>query len=581
MRTPAPPNVTALLLAALLLSACGTPVDVHDHTSERSAWFVDRARASGIDFEHVNGMTGRLYIAEIMAPGAALFDFDNDGDLDAYLVQGQPLDPSAAVGSAPRPAALTDRLYRNDLQIAADGSRILRFTDVTAQARIDVRGYGMGVAAGDYDNDGWTDLYLTKFDAPNQLLHNNGNGTFTDVAHAAGTDQRSWSVSASFADIDRDGWLDLYVANYIRYPLDGVRACFNAAGAADYCTPIGFQPLPDRLYRNNGNGTFSDVSGRARITTEFGPALGVAAADVNADGWADFYVANDGRENQLWLNRRDGTFENSAALAGVALPIHGKPEGSMGVDFGDIDDDGDEDLVVTELTGEGANLFVNDGTGIFEDRSGPSGIGAASLPLTGFGARWIDVDNDGRLDLLTVNGAIQMIERLRQASDPLPLRQRKQLLRNLGAGAFADARGEGGEAFESPDVGRGAAFGDVDNDGDLDVLVANNGGRAQLLVNDVSNENGHHWIGLRLVDRSGRRDAIGARVEIVRPGRSLWRRAHADGSYASASDPRVLAGLGTDATPVDVRIVWPDGSSQTRAGVAVDRYTTLRQGEAK
>jgi hypothetical protein len=565
-------------------------------------WFVDRAKDSGLDFVHVNGMSGQLYMPEVLAPGVALFDFDNDGDLDLYLVQGQGLGiRDSGLGSRPRDAALRDRLYRNDLRVNADGTRTLHFTDVTAGSRIDARGYGMGVAAGDFNNDGWIDLYLTKFDAPNQLLRNNGDGTFTDVSKASRTDQHSWSVSASFVDIDRDGWLDLYVGNYLRYSLEASTQCFGPSGAPNYCTPDSYSPLPDRLYRNRRDGTFTDISASAQVTREFGPALGVSTADFDGDGWIDIYVTNDGKENQLWRNHHDGTFENIALLAGVALPVTGKAEASMGVDAGDFDEDGDEDLVMTELTTEGSNLYVNDGTGVFTDMSARSMIGPATLAFTGFGAAWLDFDNDGRLDLLAVNGTVQIIEALRQARDPFPMHQKKQLLRNAGDGRFEDVSSRAGAAFALSEVGRGAAFGDVDNDGDVDVLIGNNNGPTRLLINQATN--GRHWLGLRLIgppeggpydrggrttDRGGRlqaaqgRDMLGARVEIVRKnGRSLWRRARADGSYASANDPRVHVGLGDAADPVTVRVRWPSGRMETWVDVAIDRYTTLTEGTGK
>jgi len=560
-----------LLLA--LLSGC---VRKEPTAVEQTDWFVDRARESGLDFVHVNGMSGKLYIAEIMAPGVALFDFDNDGDLDLYLVQGSGL--SAQGSGLSEGSEFSDRLYRNDLTVGPGGVRTLRFTDVTRASGIDAPGYGMGVAAGDFDNDGWVDLYLTKFDAPNQLLRNNGNGTFTDVSARSGTDHRSWSVSASFVDVDRDGWLDLYVANYLQYDLEEIAPCFGASGSPGYCTPDGYRALPDRLYLNRRDGTFSDVSAASGITREFGPGLGIATADFNGDGWIDIYVANDGMENQLWLNRRDGRFANTALLSGVALPVTGKAEASMGVDAGDPDEDGDEDLFVTELTGEGSNLYVNDGSGSFEDRSASSGLGPATLAFTGFGTGWVDFDNDGRLDLLSVNGTVQVIERLRQAGDPFPLHQRKLLLHNMGGGRFEDVTARAGAVFALSEVGRGAAFGDVDNDGDVDVLVGNNNGPTRLLINQTAPR---HWIGLRLEGAAGR-DMLGARVEIVREGAaSLWRRARADGSYASANDPRILAGLGDSADSPRVRVTWPGGRVETWNNVPVDRYSTLREGGGK
>ena len=576
-------------LLAIIASSCSgsQPTERHPSTADSRArvdaeWFVDRAAQSGLDFVHVNGMSGHFYLPEIMAPGVALFDYDNDGDLDVFLVQGLGGRGQGAVLSSDKESGVQvsgGRLFRNDLQVTADGTRALHFTDVTDASGIVTRGYGMGVAAGDFNNDGWIDLYLTKFDAPNQLLRNNGNGTFTDVAKASGTDERSWSVSAAFVDYDRDGWLDLYVGNYLRYDLARSGQCFGPSGAPGYCTPDGFAALPGRLYHNERNGTFKDVSAASHIAREFGPTLGLATADFNGDGWMDIYVANDGKENQLWINRHDGTFDNAALAAGVALPISGKPEGSMGVDAADFDDDGDDDLVMTELAAEGSNLYVNDGTGVFTDMSGASAIGPASLAFTGFGTGWLDFDNDGRLDLMAVNGTVQIIESLRQAHDPFPLHQKKLLLRNTGNGRFEDVTSRAGAAFALSEVGRGAAFGDVDNDGTVDVLVGNNNGPVRLLINQAAR--GHHWLGLRLVGPRGR-DMVGARVEIARKGApSLWRRSRADGSYASASDPRVLVGLGESSEPVTVRVRWPDGKMETWIDQAVDRYVTLKQGEGK
>jgi enediyne biosynthesis protein E4 len=574
-RRPAPPpsGGGAALLALLVLAGCGShhppPAAV------RHDWFVDRARETGIDFVHTNGMSGKHYMVEVLAPGVALFDYDNDGDLDVYLIQGQTL--AASGGGDVPPAPSGDRLYRNDLRVGADGARTLRFTDVTARSGIVSRGYGMGVAAGDVDNDGWTDLYLTKFDAPNQLLRNRGDGTFADVSAASGTDHRAWGVSAAFVDINRDGRLDLYVTNYLRYRLSDTAPCFSASGAPDYCTPDAYQPLPDRLYLNRGDGTFADITASSGVAREFGPGLGVSTADFNNDGWMDIYVANDGRENQLWSNTGDLRFENVALLAGVALPMTAKAEASMGVDAADFDDDGDEDLFMTELTGEGSNLFVNDGRGTFDDRSGPSGLGVASLPFTGFGTGWFDADSDGRLDLLALNGTVQIVDSLRQAGDRYPLHQRKLLLRNAGGGRFEDASARGGAAFALSEVGRGAAFGDVDNDGDTDVLVGNNNGPTRLLVNEAP---GRHWLGVRLAGTGGR-DMLGARVDVTTSDGPRRRRARSDGSYASANDPRVLVSLGDKAEPPRVRVTWPGGRSETWAGVAIGRYTTLREGEGK
>jgi enediyne biosynthesis protein E4 len=572
------------LLVCAAGAACGA-VPPKDSASSAGAngnpdvggdWFTDRAEESGLIFTHVNGMTGKFHYAEIIAPGAALFDYDGDGDLDVYLVQSGNLGGPGA-GSAAQ--SLKGRLFRNDLTINPDGTRSVRFTDVTEASGIVARGYGMGVATGDFNNDGCIDLYLTNL-GPNQLFRNNCDGTFTDVSRSSRTDDGSWSVSASFLDYDRDGWLDLFVGNYLDWRLASSMPCFSASGRPDYCSPNVFQPQPSRLYHNNRDGTFTDVTASSGIAREFGPALGVSTADFNGDGWIDLYVANDGQPNQLWINQHDGTFKNTGLLSGTALSAHGKPKAGMGVDAGDFDNDGDEDLFVTNLAGEGHDLYVNDGSGLFEDQSARSGLGPATRPYTGFGAAWFDVDNDGWLDMLIVNGAVQTIEALRRVNDPFPLHQRKLLLRNLGNGRFEDVSARGGGAFALSEVGRGAAFGDIDNDGAVDVLVANNNGKPRLLMNNIGSRN--HWIGLRLVGKQTARDMLGARVGIVREdGSVLWRRARSDGSYASANDPRVVVGLGTSARAARVRVRWPDGTMEEWSAPAIDRYTTLKEGEGK
>ena len=583
------------LLAVLFFAVTGVPPGGVRAAAQSpvppagEAWFTDRSEAAGIDFVHFNGASGQLDLREIFGPGAALFDFDGDGDLDVYVVQGRMLGPDGAPDPAtvpPEGRPPGDRLYRNDLAVHADGTRTLRFTDVTAGSGLDGRSYGMGVAAGDIDNDGRVDLYRTAL-GPNQLFRNNGDGTFTDVTGPAGVGDPRWSVSASFADLDRDGRLDLYVGNYLDHRLDAPQPeCFTRAGERDYCGPSAFAAVPDRLYRNRGDGTFVDVTAAAGVAREVGAALGVAAFDADGDGWTDVYVANDGEPNLLWINGRDGTFANGALLAGAALNDDGRTEGSMGVDAGDFDGDGDEDLFMTHLTRETNTLYVNDGFGLFEDRTVTVGLGAPSLAYTGFGTAWLDFDNDGWLDLLTVNGAVQashqrFVMRRPDApagtDGPLALHQPNQLFRNLGNGRFDEVTGRAGPGFGLSEVSRGAAFGDVDNDGDMDVLVTNNNGRARLLINEVGRRN--RWIGLRLVGGAGGRDMPGVRVGVFRgDGPPLWRRARADGSYASANDPRVLVGLGRAAAVRRVRVVWPSGREEDWTDLPVDRWLTLEEG---
>jgi hypothetical protein len=476
---------------------------------------------------------------------------------------------SALVQPAPHVLPLKGRLYRNDL---GPGGAGLRFTDVTDASGIDARGYGMGVAAGDVNNDGCTDLYLTYY-GPNRLYRNNCDGTFSDASR--GVDDPGWSVSASFVDYDRDGWLDLYVGNYVEWTVESDKPCTGLTGRRDYCTPRVYVPQADRLYHNRGNGTFEDVTARALVGGPFGPALGVVAADFDRDGWPDVYVTNDGTENLLWMNQRDGTFRNTGLLSGAALSGDGKPEASMGVDAGDFDNDGDEDLYMTHLPAEGNNLYVNNGKAIFEDLSAPSALGPQSLGYSGFGTAWFDYDNDGWLDLLAVNGAIEAIKG-RPEGAPFPYDERKLLFRNLRDGRFADVTARAGGVFTLSEVSRGAAFGDVDNDGDIDIVVSNIHGPARLLINQAAA--GAHWLGLRLVG-SGSRDMLGAVVELTRgDGVTLRRRARTDGSYASANDPRVVFGLGAATAVKQLRVTWPDGRTEEFPGVAVDRWTTISQG---
>ena len=534
---------------------------------------MDVSERVGLDFVHRNGRSGRFRVPEILGAGAAFLDYDDDGDLDVFLVQGGELEPpgdASGRSSTPRSGPGSDRLFRNDL---VPGS-VLRFEDVSARSGIRTRGYGQGVAVGDYDGDGWPDLYVTNF-GPDQLLRNRGDGTFEDASERAGAGGSSWSTSASFLDVDRDGRLDLYVARYMDETLRADRACVQPDGRHDYCSPLSFHPLPDRLLRNRGDGGFEDVSERARILGALGNGLGVVAADFDGDGWPDIYVADDQTENLLWLNQRDGTFRNAALEAGVALSADGTAEGSMGVDAGDFDDDGDEDLFFTNLMGQKNTLYVNDGQARFTDRSLTSGLGRLSQPGTGFGAAWLDYDNDGLLDVLLVNGTVLAVEAQRRAGDPLPYRQPAQLFRNLGNGQFREVSGEAGAALALPVVGRAAAFGDVDNAGDVDVLVTEIGGRARLLLNQVGSR--HHWLGLRLL--TGKRDALGATAVLRRPhGPSLWRRVHTDGSYGSAGDPRILFGLGDQAEAGPVEVLWPDARRERFRGLPVDKYTTLVEG---
>jgi hypothetical protein len=502
---------------------------------------------------------------EIMGAGGALLDYDGDGDLDVFLVQGAPL-----AGSPTPPAASGHRLFRNDL-----GREGPRFVDVTAKSGLGRVTPGMGVAAGDYDNDGDPDLYVTAF-GPNVLFRNNGDGTFADVTAEAGVGEERWSTSASFFDYDRDGDLDLFVANYLDFTVAGNRRCFDPLGARDYCTPSLYRPVPDRLFRNDGGGRFRDVSAAAGITRADGPGLGVVAADFDDDGWPDLYVANDGAANQLWINRRDATFEDRGLLSGTAYNAEGLPEGSMGVAAGDFDGDGDEDLFVTNLPRETNTLYVNQGKGLFQDATDAWGLGVPSATRTGFGADWLDYDGDGRLDLFVANGAVTLVEALR--GEPRPFHEKNQLFHNPGRPPFREASAEAGAALGLSEISRGAAVGDVDNDGDVDLLVMNNGGPVRLLLNTSPPR---PWLQVRLRGLTDNRDGLGARVGLEREAApTLWRRVHTDGSYLTAGDPRVHFGVG-GARARTLLVQWPSGRRESWPVPGADRLLTLTQGTGR
>jgi hypothetical protein len=533
--------------------------------------FIESAAETGLAFTHVNGATGQYYVPEQMGAGVALFDYDNDGDLDVFVVQGGPLDSSAPASTPNYPIS---RLFRNDLTRGPDGKPRLHFTDVTAQAGVGLRAYGMGVAVGDYDNDGDLDLFITSF-GPDYLLRNNGNGTFTDVTSDAGVSDPLWSTSATFLDYDRDGDLDLFVANYLDFTLAGNKICTDASGARDYCGPRTYRPAPDRLYRNDGNGHFTDVTEAAGIARADGAGLGVVADDYNGDGWLDLYIANDATPNQLWINHRDGTFVDEGPLSGAALNAAGNPEGSMGIASGDFDGDGDEDLFVTNIIGETFALYRNDGSGNFEDARVATGIAALTSSVTGFGADWFDYDNDGWLDLFVANGAVNVIES--QRGQPNPFRMKNQLFHNSGDGRFTDASALGGAAFARAEISRGAAFGDIDNDGDTDIVVTTSGGPVRLLLNRGTA--GSHWIDISLRDSPGNRFGVGARVGVERAGKpTLWRRVHTDGSYLSASDIRTHVGLGPSSSVDSVLVQWLDGTRERWTHATTDTLVTLRRG---
>ena len=541
--------------------------------------FRDIAADVGLAFHHFTGATGEYFMPEIMGSGVALFDYDNDGDLDVYLIQGSTFDPAQDPRQSkfPPPPGWKpgNRLFRNLLSETGK----LQFVDVTEQAGVGHIGYGMGVAVGDYDNDGFQDLYVTNF-GHNVLYHNNGDGTFTDVTEKAGVDDPRWSTGAAWVDYDGDGRLDLFVANYLDFTVKGNRQCFASTGERDYCTPKMYQPVPARLFHNRGNGMFEDVTAAAGIGAAMGPGLGIVCADFNGDGWPDIYVANDGAAAHLWINQKNGTFKERGALSGAALSPDGLPQAGMGVTAGDFDGDGNEDIFKTNLTNEGSNLYVNDGAGNFHDAATNLGLFLPTFPYTGFGTEWFDYDNDGHLDLFIANGAVNRIESLRSA--PYPFGQPNLLFHNEGAGKkFRDVTAAADPALAISEVSRGAAFGDIDNDGAVDIVIANNNGPVRLLLNQNQSINRNHWLLVSLEATQGNRFAMGAKVEIRQRTRMLLRRAHTDSSYLSANDVRVHFGLGEDANIESLIVHWPSGQKEAWDKLKADQIVHIRQGTGR
>ena len=562
------------LIGLLLGALAGPPMAGQDSAGGAGTGFrfIERAAEVGLEFVYFNGMSGELYFPEMTGGGLALFDYDRDGDLDLYLVQGRMLGdkPVSEASFTPTfPLPLTDRLYRNDLGPLVDGDRAQRFVDVTEGAGLgSTVEYGMGVAAGDFDGDGWVDLYVTNFGA-NNLLRNRGDGSFEDVTAASGAGDDSWSVSASFLDFDGDGWLDLYVGNYVDFRIATHKPCTSETGAHDYCGPLAYAPVADRLLRNRGDGTFEDVSARSGINRAFGAALGVVAGDFNGDSHLDVYVANDGTPNQLWLNQGDSRFVDDSLLSGTGVNEQGQPEASMGVVAADLDADGSEDLFMAHLTRETNTLYLNDGSGMFYESTRESGLGMSSWQFTGFGTVAADFDLDGLCDLFVANGAVKRIEAQLRANDPYPLRQRNQIFRNLGGARFVELTESAGQGFELSEVSRGAVGGDLDNDGDLDLVVSNSSGPVRLFENRSAAQVG--WLGLVIADRDAAYLGATARFESSTP--LQVRRFRRDGSFASARDARLILARSTVA---DERLVVR-GRSGSRTSLALPggRYYVL------
>ena len=565
----APPGVRfpAVFLLGLAAAVLAFRSPVAGAPASSPIAFSDRSAAAHLDFRSTyGGKDTSTYILETTGTGVAFLDYDRDGRLDVFFANGTTLEESPG-GQGPRCA-----LYHNN----GDGT----FTDVTVAAGVARSGWGQGVAVGDYDNDGWPDLYLTFF-GRNVLLRNKGDGTFADVTDAAGVAAGGWSTSAAFADYDNDGRLDLYVARYVDLDLKTAprpgtqKNCFYH-GFPVMCGPRGLPGARDVLYHNNGDGTFTDVTVRAGdLDRERYRGLGVVWGDYDDDGWPDLFVANDAHPNLLYHNNRNGTFSEVAFTAGVAFDEDGRERAGMGVDFADYDNDGRLDLVVTNFYGEPHSLYRNQGNGTFVETTWPSGIGEATMRYLGWGAGFVDFDNDGNRDLFFVNGHVYP-EVDRQQLDETYAEQ-SLVFRNRGDGTFADVTRSAGEALVPRWAGRGAAFGDYDDDGRVDVVISTVNGRAVLLHNESGSAN--HWLTVKLTGTRGNRDAIGARVKVSAGAATLMHEVHGGASYLSQSDLRAHFGLGSLAVVSSLEVRWPGGATERFADVAADQVLLIEEGK--
>lgn len=529
--------------------------------------FSDITSKLGIDFHYLSSHTAKHYLIETMGPGVALFDYDNDGRLDIFLVNGAPLKDPTPRESIPQKTGpeYWNRLYHQK----SDGT----FEDVTAKAGLQGVGYGMGVAVGDYDNDGYEDLYITAYGG-NRLYHNNGNGTFTDATESSSTGGSGWSTSAAWVDLDGDGLLDLIVLRYVKWDFDDIWCGEHRDGYRSYCHPDYFQPASPLIYHNEGSGHFKEVSEKIGIAKP-GKGLGIAIADYDRDGHTDVLVANDSMLEFLYHNKGNGTFEEVGLLANVAADGDGHTFAGMGVDFADYNNDGLPDIIITDLANQMYALYRNNGDGSFTYASYESGIARLTRAHSGWGVRFLDYDNDGRKDLLIAQG--HDLDTIELNYPNLRYREPMMLARNTGH-AFEDASRDAGPLFQQSWLGRGMAVGDIDNDGRLDAVVTTNDGSVHILRNECENSN--HWLTLSLVGHTSNRDAIGAEVEVTTEKGSQWAAVSTASSYLSSSDKRAHFGLGTEAVAKIVEIHWPSGIIQKLANVRADQILRVDEPHA-
>ena len=563
-------SIPMILIGILSLEACGPdPEDAADVSAEReiasnSPWFEERSGTSGVEFEWISGQQGNYNLPEIIGGGVAMIDYDDDGDLDLYFVQGGRIASTIDPGES---NTAGDRLYRNDGDF--------NFTDITKESLPEsaVLGYGMCPAVGDYDNDGDADIYITNM-GRNVLLRND-NGRFSDVTEAAGVGDDGWGSAAAFIDIDLDGDLDLYSANYLEWSPETEITCYASQGGEDYCAPTNYPAASlDRLYLNMGDGRFKDISRDAGIHSNARTALGISIADYDQNGFPDIFIANDGMPDTLWSNRGDMTFQDIALKSGCSIDNDGQEKAGMGVGSMDMDDDGDMDILVCNLGGESDSMFRNEG-GYFIDTTARSGLKTLTSKQTRFGLGWLDFNNDGHLDLYEAAGRVQ---RAGESDDDDPYAEINMLLLGRPDGRLIPVKPEGGVDNQARRTSRGAAFGDLDNDGRMDMVVINRDAPANLYRN--IHQHADHWILIKAIDGHGR-DAIGARLTAKVGQRRMTRMIHPAGSYYASSDPRAHLGLGPLTQLELLEVLWPDGSREYFGTLESNRIHTVRQGEGR
>ncbi|MBZ5580836.1 MAG: CRTAC1 family protein [Acidobacteriia bacterium] len=547
------PGIPASLLLGFALS-CAT-------SSEPRVQFVNVARELGMAFKHENGASKEKLMPETFGSGVAFIDYDNDGFTDIFFANGADL-----AHGKPSPG---NALFRN----LGNG----KFEDITGKAGVAGNGmFATGATVADYDNDGYLDLFVTGYNS-RQLFHNNGDGTFTDVTARAGVSGAGWSSSAAWLDYDRDGFLDLFVVRYLDYDIKNAPYCgYKQEGYRMYCDPQQFDGVPAQLFHNNRDGSFTDVSVKAGVSNRAGKGLGVAVGDIDLDGWPDIFVTNDGVRNFLYHNKRDGAFQDITYTAGTGFDTNGKAMAGMAVEIADFDGDGLPDVFLTAFSREYNTLFRNLGKLIFKDVTIQAGLESGFLTLA-FGSKLFDYDSDGDLDIFCSNGHVT--DNVELYDPQLAYKQSDLLYENIGGGRFKDVSAESGPAFRIKHVGRGAAVGDIDNDGDLDIVIADCGGTAMLYRNEGGNRN--HWLAIKARGRESNRFGLGSKVRVTAGGVTQYREINPYGSYLSTSDMRLYVGLGKEEAAARLEIEWPLGKKQTLENVKADQILELDEANAR